>query len=69
MTVLSGKELKAQRNKHDLHVLLVMEAEGVNKVTALAQAYHEGAEGLAKRQAPKVEPELDLTKRIPPTKP
>lgn len=56
MALLDKKALKTWRVKHDLHTMLIMEQEGVNKVTALAQAYHEGVEGLAKRQAPKAPP-------------
>lgn len=61
MALMDKKALTTWRMKHDLHVLLVMQQESCNKVTAQAQAYHEGPEGLARRQAPAIEPKLPLT--------
>lgn len=49
-TVLTDKKaLQNWRNKHDLHVLLVMQQNGLSKAQALVQVYHEGADGLNKR--------------------
>lgn len=62
MALLDKAALKTWRGKSDLHILLIMQQEDVNKIVATAQAYHEGVEGLAKRQAPAAEPKLPLAK-------
>ena len=48
--VLDKKALQTWRRKHDLHVLLIMERDGLSKPNALVQAYHEGIEGLQGRK-------------------
>lgn len=40
---------KAVKNKHDLHVLLLMESYGLGKSDAVALAYVEGLMGLSDR--------------------
>lgn len=52
MALLDKKGLSAWKNKHALHVLLIIDQEGCTKAVAEAQAYHEGVEGLGNRQAP-----------------
>lgn len=44
------KALAGHKVKHSLHVLLIMEQEGVTKGAAEAQAYGEGLDGLTGRQ-------------------
>lgn len=58
MTLLDKKALATWKNKHNLHVLLVLDQEGCTKAVAEAQAYHEGVEGLAARQGHALEPVL-----------
>lgn len=49
-TVLTDKKAVANwRTKHDLHVLMIMEKNGLTKAQAVVQAYHEGVDGLNKR--------------------
>lgn len=49
-TIITDKKaLLNWRNKHDLHVLMIMNKHGLTKGQALVQAYHEGPEGLGKR--------------------
>lgn len=50
--ILDEKALAIWKRWLDLHVLLIMDQEKVTKNAALAQAYHEGAEGRARRTAP-----------------
>lgn len=68
MAILEKKALATWKNKHALHVLLIIDQEGCNKVVAEAQAYHEGVEGLAVRQHV-TEPMLPLREATPPAPP
>lgn len=54
--ILDKKALSNFKRGLDLHVLLIMEQEKVTKAAALAQAYHEGVEGRARRTAPPAPP-------------
>jgi len=54
--MLDKKAMAAFKNKHMLHVLLIVDQEKVSKSLAQVQAYHEGVEGLAKRTGPVTEP-------------
>jgi len=47
--LLDKKALGTWKNKHALHVLLIMDQEGCTKAVAEAQAYHEGPTGMARR--------------------
>lgn len=47
--VLDKKASGAFKNKLDLHVLLIIQQNGLTKSQALVQAYHEGVEALGKR--------------------
>lgn len=49
MATLDKKALGAHKQKHDLHVLLIIEQDKLPKSAAIVQAYHEGVEGVAKR--------------------
>jgi len=49
MAMIDKKAQAEYKRKHDLHVLLIQEAEKVSKSQATIQAYAEGIEGVAKR--------------------
>lgn len=59
--------IKASKTKHDLHVLVLMEREGLSKAEATVLAYLQGYEALSDQLAPKpaelirdvLDPELD----------